>query len=116
MTKEERVKVYNKFGGHCAYCGCKLEIKEMQVDHINSKYLAKFRNEVDNSLENLNPSCRQCNFYKSTYSIDNFRKQIENTLIPNLKKNFNYRLARKYGLVGEIKEKPIKFYFEEVEE
>lgn len=110
---EIRIKVFNKYGGRCAYCGCKLEIKDMQIDHINAKYLSEYHgNEVDNSLDNLNPSCRQCNFYKSTYSVEEFRKRIENTLIPNLKKNFDYRLAKKYGLVSEVIEKPIKFYFE----
>mgnify|MGYP004487825509 CR=1 FL=1 len=37
-TKEERKLVYQMYDGHCAYCGCKLELKEMQVDHINSIY------------------------------------------------------------------------------
>lgn len=110
---QQRTQIFNKYGGHCAYCGCELNIKDMQVDHINAKYLSEYYgNEVDNSLDNLNPSCRQCNFYKSEYSIDEFRKRIENTLIPNLKKNFDYRLAKKYGLVSEVMEKSIKFYFE----
>lgn len=107
MNQRQRIQIFNKYGGHCAYCGCALDIKDMQVDHINAKYLGG-----ENVLENYNPSCRQCNFYKSTMSIEDFRERIENTLIPNLKKNFDYRLANKYGLVGEVEEKPIKFYFE----
>lgn len=26
--------VYNKYGGHCAYCGKKIDIKDMQIDHF----------------------------------------------------------------------------------
>lgn len=35
MTKAERFQVYNKYGGHCAYCGKKIGYKDMQVDHID---------------------------------------------------------------------------------
>lgn len=34
IPKDVRQKVYDKFKGHCAYCGCKLKYKEMQVDHF----------------------------------------------------------------------------------
>ena len=39
MKKELRLKVWNKYGCKCAYCGEYLEYKKMQVDHIESKYL-----------------------------------------------------------------------------
>lgn len=34
LTKQERMEIYNKYGGHCAYCGKEIEYKDMQVDHI----------------------------------------------------------------------------------
>ena len=34
LTKDERMAVYEKTNGHCAYCGCELEYKDMQVDHV----------------------------------------------------------------------------------
>lgn len=113
FSKEIRKKIYDKYNGHCAYCGCVLDIKDMQIDHINSKYISEYYNEeIDNSLNNLNPSCRQCNFYKSTKSIEQFRHDLEDTIWHNLEKMFNYRLLKKYGQVEEHKTK-IKFYFEE---
>ena len=36
IPKQTRLTVYNKCNGHCAYCGCKLEYKDMQVDHITA--------------------------------------------------------------------------------
>ena len=116
ISKAERLKVYEKYSHHCAYCGCKLEYKDMQVDHIDSVYLHNdlhHEQSLDelNGIDNLMPSCRQCNFYKSTGDIENFRKKLTGVMVNNLKKNFNYRLALKYGLIEEHIE-PVKFYFE----
>jgi 5-methylcytosine-specific restriction endonuclease McrA len=32
-----RQQIHQKYNGHCAYCGCEITPKEMQVDHIVSK-------------------------------------------------------------------------------
>ena len=106
IPKKIREQVYQKYNGHCAYCGCELEYKDMQVDHVISVY----GKDGSNDLDNLMPTCRMCNFYKSTYSLDDFRKNLE-TLHERLQKTFIYRLALKYGLVEEHKKK-IEFYFE----
>ena len=63
------------------------------------------------SVENLMPACRQCNFYKSTLPLEVFRDRIRSVLWANLKKEFNYRLALKYGLIEEH-DVPITFFFE----
>lgn len=34
LSKTERMAVYQKTKGHCAYCGCALEFSAMQVDHV----------------------------------------------------------------------------------
>ena len=62
-------------------------------------------------ISNLMPACRQCNFYKNTLTLEEFRARLKDTMWENLKKEFNYRLALKYGLITE-NDKPIKFYFE----
>ena len=94
------------YGGHCAYCGREIDIKDMQVDHIQSIYLGG----VD-KLSNYRHACRQCNFYKSTMSVEGLREQLG--LIPGrLEKLLTFRLALAHGLV-RIMGKPIKFYFEE---
>ena len=109
-TKEQRKLVYQMYGGHCAYCGCKLELKDMQVDHFNSVYAYDGKDE----LENYMPSCRQCNFYKSTGTVEQFRQNLKETMLKGLKKTFQYRLLVKYDLIQE-NDKEIKFYFEEHE-
>ena len=109
-TKEQRKLVYQMYDGHCAYCGCELEFKDMQVDHFNSVYAYDGKNEIENYM----PSCRQCNFYKSTGTIEQFRKNLKETMLKGLKKTFQYRLLVKYDLIRE-NDKEIKFYFEEHE-
>lgn len=112
IPKKIREQVYQKFKGHCAYCGCELEYKDMQVDHINSVYRSMIMNQgVDESLENYMPACRACNFYKGTYDLESFRDNLSTRLYRNLAKNFNYKLLLKYGLIKENIHK-VKFYFE----
>lgn len=107
MKKEIRIKVYKKFQGKCAYCGENISYNKMQVDHIYPKYLGG-----KNELKNYNPSCRQCNFYKSTFTIEGFRNQIK-TMTERIKKPFIVRLAMKYNLIS-FKDFDGKFYFEKV--
>ena len=39
MKPELRKLVYDKYNGCCAYCGCEMTFKEMQVDHLVSKLI-----------------------------------------------------------------------------
>lgn len=116
IPKKTRELVYKKYNGHCAYCGCELAMKDMQVDHISSVYFEHWHKtgEELNRIENLMPSCRQCNYYKDVGSIDQFRKKLQ-TLMERVSKPFIYRLASKYGMVEE---KPWdgEFYFEKFNE
>lgn len=108
IPKAVRQKVYEKYDGHCAYCGKPIEYKEMQVDHIQAHYLGGA-----DEMDNYNPACRMCNFYKGTMSIDRFREELRK-LQERLKKVYIYRLALRYGLVEE-KENEVVFYFESKE-
>lgn len=110
IPKKVREKVYKKYNGHCAYCGCEIEYKELQVDHVVSVYW----HGGDSEIENYMPSCRACNFYKSTMPLEKFREHLL-TLPHRLESEFIYRIAKKYGIVVE-EDKPIKFYFEKVSE
>ena len=106
ISKAERRQVYEKYGGHCAYCGCELDIRDMQGDHIKSVY-----QRGESVLENYNPACRMCNFYKSTYSVEFLRQRIASIPAKLKERQFIYRMAVKYGLVVE-QDKPVQFYFE----
>ena len=71
LPKDVRRKVYEIHDGHCAYCGKEIDIKDMQVDHIQSVYLGGA-----DEIANYRPACRSCNFYKSTMSIERLREEL----------------------------------------
>lgn len=114
LTTEERMQVFNKFSGHCAYCGKEIAYKDMQVDHLEP---LKGRNhktvEELETMENYMPACRMCNHYKRANTLEGWRKMIE-TIPEKLEKgSYIYRVGKQYGLVKENKQ-AVKFYFERV--
>lgn len=123
MKKELRERIYNKYNGRCAYCGTPIPITEMQVDHLQPNWHnlsdeeSKQRGIVkgtDNE-SNLMPSCRMCNYYKGANPLEEFRRRIATTLIPNVTEKFNVRLAQRYGLIN-IGRWDGNFYFERKQE
>lgn len=121
ISKKIRKMVYDKYHGHCAYCGCEISMKDMQVDHIRPVYYEELRNpslsdeqwDELNDIDNLMPSCRMCNFYKGVWTLEDFRDNLSDMLMRNVEKPFQFRLAEKYGLVKKTPHK-ITFYFEKV--
>jgi 5-methylcytosine-specific restriction endonuclease McrA len=124
--KIDRILIYNKFNGHCAYCGEKIDIKDMQVDHIipqrnflmhiKNKYkvpnFLKHLTESDkNHIDNLLPSCRVCNKWKDAFDLELFRHELEQQTKRLDGVSSNYRIAKKYGLIQETDNKVV-FYFE----
>nr|DAI89472.1 MAG TPA: RECOMBINATION ENDONUCLEASE VII [Caudoviricetes sp.] len=128
MYQKERQKVYKKLNGHCAYCGREILIKDMQIDHIipqlNFEWI--FKNNIQDMIpeflihltesdlhhiDNLNPACRVCNKWKSTYHLELFRSEIQDQVKRLQLRSSNYRIAKLYGLIEETEAK-VKFYFE----
>ena len=115
MKKSIRVDVYKKHDGRCAYCGKKIEIKEMQVDHqIPKAHIRPENKAYVNSIDNLFPSCRRCNHYKRSMDLETFREYIK-TLHDRVEKDYIAKVAIDYGIVT-IKPFEGKFYFEEEQE
>ena len=112
MTRRKKIpdfireNVYKRFHGRCAYCGKKITLKEMQVDHVQSVY----QGGAD-SLDNYRASCRACNYYKGGGDQEYLRTQISQTVHRLTERNFIFRMALAYGLIS-IHEKPIVFDFE----
>lgn len=105
LTKAQRLRVYNMYGGRCAYCGRHIRYEDMQVDHMVPLHNGGADNE-----ENYAPACRMCNHYKSTYTVEKLREQL-GMLQERLRKDYIYRLALQYGLVREAENK-VTFFFE----
>lgn len=126
FSKKKRLEIFNKLNGHCAYCGEKIEIKNMQVDHIIPQYnwetsiknnwripgfLKHLTIDDMNHNDNLLPACRICNKWKSAHDLEFFRSELESQIERLNKRSSNFRIAKKFN---QIKETPSKivFYFE----
>lgn len=58
INKKTRKLVFNKYNGHCAYCGCELTMKTMQVDHITSvDFCPHCGAKMDIRLKEKNNAC-----------------------------------------------------------
>ena len=117
MKKEDRLKIYRKYDGHCAYCGKSIEYKDMQVDHLVPKNRGCYSrwsdkegkfvvSHGDESMENYMPSCRSCNLRKRDMSLEQFRSEIIG------KASFQVKMSLAYGLIEEHFDRQIEFYFE----
>lgn len=118
IPKKVREAVYNKYDGHCAYCGKELEPKGWQLDHlipVQRERFKKYSEEEIECFENYVPSCRRCNHYKRAHSLEVFRKYIEEIPAKLYRDSYIYKVGLDYGLV-EAHEHKIKFYFEWLEE
>ena len=126
FTKQQRIEIYSKFKGKCAYCGCEIQLKDMQVDHIIPKmsfiqhvhnkfripYFLSHLTESDmNHSDNLHPSCRVCNKWKSDHDLEFFRSELQSQVKRLNDYSTNYRIAKKYGQISETVS-PIRFFFE----
>lgn len=93
-----REKIYSKTNGRCFYCGQKVSFKDFQTDHFIPK------SKGGNGIDNLVPSCADCNYAKSNSDIENFRENIQLYLT-----SFTGRMIEKYF---DVYCKDVKFYFE----
>lgn len=110
LTKAERQAVYDKCNGHCAYCGCELAYKDMQVDHVQPISVCGA-----DEIENMLPACRSCNYYKGALDLDGFRYYIERSTMTLQRDSVTYRNAARFGQVIPNKH-PVIFYFEKERE
>lgn len=107
ISKETRIRVHEKYGGRCAYCGQPITLQEMQVDHMDPVARGGEDDEV-----NYMPACRTCNHYKHTLSVEAFRGQIGLLTKRLAERVYIYKLALRHGRIREADE-PVRFYFED---
>ena len=91
LSQKQREFIYNKTDGHCAYCGCELEYKDMQADHVEP-FILGGSDELDNFL----PSCRSCNHYKSTFGLEDFRMWMQTLPDRMLRDSVNFRNLHRF--------------------
>lgn len=107
IPKKVRSMVHEKYGGRCAYCGEAIALKGMNVDHIKAVHIGGC-----DSVENLNPSCRACNNFKYSWTIEELRYALTMQVDRARKSSVNFRNAERYGLI-QVTDIPVVFYFEQ---
>lgn len=127
MKTADRQKIFDKYGGRCAYCGCELQ-KGWHVDEINpvrrnystdwddekGKFVRKINGCVNPGgfhIDNQNPACPSCNINKHSDSLEQFRKMIAHFMVTLNRDSVQYKIAKRYGLIQETNI-DVKFYFE----
>jgi hypothetical protein len=133
MNKADRQRVYDKYCGKCAYCGCDLE-KGWHVDELlpvvrgysydKDEYgkRLKDKNGRDRKtptmeyperkhIDNQMPACASCNITKSSLSLENFRSLVAGFINSLNSYNNIYRMAKRYNLLQETGG-AVRFYFE----
>jgi len=109
--KIDRQAVYDKYNGHCAYCGGQLTQSRMQIDHYWPQHLAHIFPKLDNNrFENLMPSCQPCNIHKGGMEPEVWRGELQRQ-VSMLMKNAQFKRCLRFGQII-ITEKPVVFYFE----
>jgi hypothetical protein len=73
---------------------------------------SKIERPENNNENNIFPSCPQCNNYKHSMTVEEFRDQIRFSIV-RLYNSASYRNAIRFGLVKE-QNWDGKFYFEKV--
>ncbi|MBD5463965.1 MAG: HNH endonuclease [Lachnospiraceae bacterium] len=106
LTKVERKRVYDKCNGHCAYCGCELEYKNMQVDHARPLKIGGA-----DEIENMLPACRSCNHYKATLDVEGFRRYLAGIAHRLMRDSIPFQVATRFGIVKHMGDS-VTFYFE----
>jgi len=96
----KRKMIFNKYNGKCAYCGSKITIGNFDVEHIKPK-----TNGGSSHINNLLPSCKTCNGFKASLSIEEFRTKIENL-------KHNYGVVKLFIKYNSTKKRKVKFYYE----
>lgn len=111
MTKRERV--FAKTNGNCGYCGNPLPEKGWHMDHVEPLFRGRDCGG-DDSESNLMASCARCNLWKKTFTVEQFRTEIESQHKRLYRDSAAYRLAHDFGVITESKEygRDVIFYFE----
>lgn len=125
MSKTKRLRIFNRTGGRCAYCGRKLELdKPWHVDHLYPHSWGGGSRDT-----NLIPACCSCNIRKKDRDVDTFREWVMNGLAEAVESLVTDRLTKcdaylvddganeeitekLYDLYYAIRRQRVRFFFE----
>ena len=98
--------MYKKCHGHCAYCGCLLDYKDMQVDHV-----IPLRVGGNDDISNMLPACRSCKHYKAALDLEQFREYVHQIPARLKRDSIPFQVGARFGIL-KYSDEPVRFYFE----
>lgn len=93
LHQSTRITFYNKAEGRCAICGDFVPYDEFTIDHIEP--LSK---DGDNEMDNLQCTCRFCNFLKGNLPDQEFMDKVTDIVLVRAGKDkgFRKKLRKKF--------------------
>ena len=82
-----------------------IKLKEILLNSIQ-----EYNKYLENKIENYNPSCRSCNSSKSTFTLENWRKEIELKKKRIIRDSSTFRILQRFKLINLIDEPVNEFY------
>lgn len=116
LTPAQREQIFNLCEGRCAYCGCVITLKNMQVDHLipmELEAIARHDGHDADSMDNMLPACRSYNNYKSSLTLEKFRMAVYRWPDVLMRDSVTYKNAARFGQVIPNQHVP-KFFFEKI--
>lgn len=124
--KPDRKKIFDKYGGKCAFCGCELSKgwHTWDVEPIRTVINPDGSfGEINTEEGNLMPACKPCGSlrirnYNKKMNIEEFRAEVAKSfefLRHGGITATSYGRAIRFGLIVETG-KELKFYFETIQE
>lgn len=115
LNKKQRAVLALKYGGKCAYCGCDLPDR-WHADHVvavvrkmkavkTGAYTYKLVSTGEmhypenDKMANMNPACPECNLYKHSCGIEDFRRLIASGFRSSINRSQSLRTAQRFGMI-----------------
>lgn len=80
----------------------------MRIDHVVS-----FNRGGADDESNYLPACHDCNFYKSSLTLKDFKESLSEMVDNLAKREITFRLAIRYGLISVNPDVDIRFLFQQ---
>lgn len=124
MTKADRQKIFDKYGGRCAFCGSQLDKGWHVWDIIPIRSVVTETGSIEKintGNENMMPACKECGSVRiknesGKMNIEQFRKEIMEMYLfcrDGAMYGSSLRRAIRFGLIVETGIE-VKFYFETI--
>lgn len=105
MLSGKRLKVWKKTNGSCFYCGVGLRPHFDAPKFHGSTFVVEHYVPIclggGNGLENLFPSCQECNYSKNRLTISEWRKRLSAKNIYNLNNIPDFSNVHKRWLLSQ---------------